>query len=78
MVDRIVLDPTARGDMVAERLRRWYEAHRESWWDRHRFIGAAPDRAGVHADEFMLGFIIELGRIEAEIESEVRMENHDD
>jgi hypothetical protein len=60
------LDPTTRGDVIAERLRHWYEANRETWWDRNRFLPwrAAPDRAGVHADEFMLGLINELRRID--------------
>lgn len=29
-----IYDPTARGDAVAEKMRQYYEAHRESWWDR--------------------------------------------
>jgi hypothetical protein len=53
------MDPTARGDLVAEKVRAWYEANRETWWDRHKpgIIGAGPDRDGSHADEFMLRFI---------------------
>ena len=53
------MDPTARGDMVADKVRQWYEANRESWWDRHKpgIIGAGPDRAGVHADNFILELI---------------------
>ncbi len=45
--------------MIAERVRTWYEIHRESWWDRHKpgIWGAKPDRSGVHADEFILGLI---------------------
>ena len=54
------MDPTARGDMEVELLRRWYEANRESWWDRH---GPNADRNGVHADEFMLRFVSEVGRV---------------
>lgn len=49
-----MMDPTARGDEIASKVRAWYEANRESWWDRHR---PSADRRGVHADEFMLGFI---------------------
>jgi hypothetical protein len=54
------MDPTSRGDIVAEKVRRWYEANRETWWDRHKFFPFAmsdPDRTGTHADEFMLRLI---------------------
>jgi hypothetical protein len=59
------IDPTSRGDMVADLMRRWYEANRESWWDRHKpgIIGAGPDRSGRHADEFMLRLISEVLRL---------------
>lgn len=61
-------DPTSRGDEVADYVRRWYEINRESWFDRHQInpFGSATDRSGVHADEFMLRFLGEVGRIEAE------------
>lgn len=49
-----MMDPTARGDEVAAFVRLWYEANRESWWDRHR---PSADRKGIHADEFMLRLI---------------------
>jgi hypothetical protein len=55
-----VPEPTARGDMIAEQVRVWYETHRESWWDRHKFWPFAmsgPDRTGEHADEFMLRLV---------------------
>ncbi len=42
--------------MHAELMRRWYEANRESWLDRHH-VFHEPDRSGVHADEFMLRLI---------------------
>lgn len=51
------MDPTSRGDLVAEKVRHWYEANRETWWERHSPFGAGPDRSGAHADEFMLRFI---------------------
>jgi hypothetical protein len=53
------MDPTSRGDEIASRVRQWYEANRESWWDRHKpgIIGAGSDRSGSHSDEFMLRFI---------------------
>jgi hypothetical protein len=62
------MDPTSRGDEVAEKVRRWYEANRESWWGRHKpgIIGAGPDRDGSHADEFMLRFINAVYRADQE------------
>lgn len=56
------IDPTARGDMKASLLRRWYEAHRPSWW-RRRFGLCPPNRNDV-ADEFMLGLLQEARRID--------------
>lgn len=63
-----VIDPTARGDMVAEKVRAWYEANRETWWDRHNItgLGREPDRSGAHADEFILGLINAVYRADAE------------
>jgi len=62
------MDPTARGDMIADKVRQWYEANRESWWDRHKpgIVGADPDRSGVRADEFILRFISAVHRAEKE------------
>jgi hypothetical protein len=60
-------DPTSRGDEIAEYVRIWYELNRESFCDRHHCpFRAAPDRSGVHADEFMLSFIGEVWRVTAE------------
>lgn len=52
------VDPTSRGDAIAEKVRIWYEANRERWWDRHRpsFFGYR-DNSGVVADEFMLRLV---------------------
>ncbi len=51
-------DPTADGDMIAGAARRWYEANRESWWDRHRpQIFSYRSNSGIVADEFMLRFV---------------------
>jgi hypothetical protein len=50
----MTIEPTQRGDMIAAEARRWYEANRESWWDRHR---PGADRRGAHADSFMLRFL---------------------
>lgn len=63
------LDPTSRGDMIAEKVRFWYEANRESWWDRHRPNG---DRKGGHADEFMLGFVNSVRQATEEIDKAFR------
>lgn len=54
------MDPTSRGDMQADLLRRWYEANRETWWDRHR---PGADRKGGHADEWAIGLMNEAYRI---------------
>jgi hypothetical protein len=67
-------DPTSRGDEVAEYVRVWYEHNRESFCDRHQWcnpLGRAPDRSGVHADEFMLSFIGEVGRVTAEADRQL-------
>lgn len=62
-------DPTSRGDEIADYVRRWYEANRETWWQRR---GSNADRSGVHADEFMLRFISEVTRVTAEAERQTR------
>ena len=54
-------EPTAAGDAVAEYFRIWYEKNRESWWDRHR---PGADVRGGHADEFILGLLNEVYRIQ--------------
>jgi hypothetical protein len=64
-----VIDPTARGDMIADKVRRWYEANRETWRDRHNypFRQGYPDRAGVTADNFILSLINAVHQAEREI-----------
>ena len=57
---RFSTEPTALGDDIAEYVRAWYEANRETWWER-RHDSAARSR-GV-ADEFMLSFIAEVRRV---------------
>lgn len=69
------MDPTSRGDLIAQRVRDWYEANRESWFDRHAIglllkghaLGASPDRTGEHADEWILGLIQAVHQIEREV-----------
>lgn len=58
------IDPTSRGDIIAERVRSWYERNRETWWERNNpgIWGSAPDRAGVHADNFILELISAVNR----------------
>lgn len=58
-------EPTAKGDQIALYVRQWYEAHRESWWDRHLPFA---ERKGVVADNFILGFMQEVSRVETEAE----------
>lgn len=59
-------EPTADFDESGRCLRAWYEAHRETAWDRSRFSrNQALLRAGV-ADEFMLGMLNEVHRISCE------------
>ena len=58
------LDPTSRGDEIADYVRQWYEAHRETWWDRHWPGGINRKHGSALADEFMLGFINEVSRVQ--------------
>ncbi len=53
-------EPTSRGDQKAEYLRVWYEAHRESWFERW---WRPVWKMGL-ADNFMLGLLQEVRRIE--------------
>lgn len=72
---RFSSEPTSRGDQVAEYVRGWYEENRETWWDRHRFTPwrSSPDRSGEHADEFMLRFISEVGRVQGEAQRQMKL-----
>jgi hypothetical protein len=64
---RFSSDPTSRGDDIADYVRQWYELNRETWLDRHQIpFGYVPDKSGVHADEFMLQFLSEVRRVNAE------------
>lgn len=63
-------EPTADGDAAAGYLRAWYEANRESWWDRcsANRLGRAWEWA---CDEFMLGLMAEVRRINNECERQL-------
>lgn len=62
------MDPTTRGDIIAEKVRAWYEANRERWRDRHNPLGlfGVPDRAGVHADNFILRLVQAVNQADEE------------
>jgi hypothetical protein len=60
---RFSIDPTSRGDEIAEYVRQWYEIHRETWWQHRRGVS---DRSRGIDDEFMLSFIAEVRRVTAE------------
>lgn len=65
------MEPTARGDAVAAKVREWYEANRESWWDRHRpQIFSHRDNGGIVADNFAINLVAAVRRAEAEIDKE--------
>lgn len=55
------IDPTTFGDCVADEVRRWYEANRETWWSRRKRRDGA-------ADEFILSLISEVHRVEEKME----------
>ena len=57
------MDPTSRGDMVADLMRRWYEANRETWFERHGLFGTNRKHGSALADEFMLGLMNEAYRV---------------
>lgn len=62
------MDPTARCDLIAAKVREWYEANRESWWQRHRpQIFSYCDNSGITADNFALGLVEAVRRAEAEV-----------
>lgn len=66
-------EPTADGDEIARCVRVWYEAHRETWRDRSRFLskyGRMWERG--FADEFMLGLINEIARVSDAADKQTR------
>lgn len=66
-------EPTSAGDNFASYLRQWYEAHRETWWERSRFNSRGRQWEWA-SDNLMLGMMEEVRRIEeaAQMESEKR------
>lgn len=59
-------EPTADGDAVATYVRAYYEAHREGWRDRYR------KQWQWAADEFILGLIGEVRRVQQERERQTK------
>lgn len=59
-------EPTADGDSAAEYLRVWYEAHRETQWERSKFNPRGRRWEGPWADNLMLGLMNEMHRINGE------------
>jgi hypothetical protein len=57
-------EPTADFDAKGEYLRVWYEKHRETWWDRSRYSKNQQLLNAGCADEFILGLLNEVRRIE--------------
>jgi hypothetical protein len=66
-------EPTADFDEAGRCLRAWYESHRESWWDRLWF----NRRWRFSADEFMLGMLNEVHRINCEREDQTKRRTHE-
>jgi hypothetical protein len=64
-------EPTADGDETARCLRLWYEARRETAWERSKINprGRAWEYA---ADNLMLGLIIEIHRISCEQDAQLK------
>lgn len=56
------MDPTARADAVAAEVRRWYEANRETWWQRHAPVLLGGTYVEGCADNFILGLVAEVRR----------------
>lgn len=59
-------EPTSDFDATGEYLRAWYEVHRETWWDRNRYSKNQKLLRMGTADNFMLGLLNEVHRINEE------------
>lgn len=66
-------EPTSDGDTVAEYVRVWYEANRETWFERHAPFGTNRKLGSALADEFMLGLIGEVYRVNEECERQTKL-----
>lgn len=56
-------EPTADGDIAADFIRQWYEANRESWFDRHWPFGINRKNGSDIEDNFILELISQVGRL---------------
>ena len=65
------MDPTSRGDMCADLMRRWYEDNRENWWDR-------LSRRKECADNFAIGMMNEAVRISKLSDKQIYKETYGD
>ncbi len=57
-------ESTADGDIAAGFMRQWYEANRESWFDRHLPFGTNRKHGSALANEWMLQFIGQYHRLQ--------------
>jgi hypothetical protein len=65
-------EPTADGDIAAGYMRVWYEANRETWSERHFPFGENRKNGSALADEFILGMMQEVARINGERERQIK------
>ena len=49
------MEPTARGDYIAEKMREYYEANREGWWERFWRRVSHGAHSPATADDLMIG-----------------------
>lgn len=63
-------EPTSRGDEMADELREWYEAHRESWWER---LWRRPDVA----DTFMYQIMSKVREIDRKVAADCALDDLD-
>jgi hypothetical protein len=56
-------EPTADGDIAADFIRQWYEANRETWFDRHMPFGTNRKHGCDTADNFILELISQVNRL---------------
>lgn len=68
----MISDPTARADEIAARMREWYEANRESWWQRQMpvHLGGNLNMWRLASDDFMLRFVAQVQKVTDEVNAE--------